>query len=239
MKKSLIKERIKNLNHHYIHPSYFLEKKLISELKMGLKEQGINTLKIINENDRAVLAKDPKRSLKNSIIVSCTLFTRAIIEAEVDSEDAFALSDLFILQIEELQSLEKLTELEYEMFEDFVDVIVNAKIQRYPNPVSKVVHHIDNHITTKLSVSDLAHLVDKTPDYLAKIFKREVGTTIVDYIHRQKIEVGKYFLEHTPMTVTEISNLLEFSNPAHFSKVFTKNAGVSPIRFRREIHQSR
>jgi YesN/AraC family two-component response regulator len=237
MKKSLIKERIKNLNHHYIHPSYLMERKLISELKMGLRAQGLETLRVINENDRAILAKDPKRSLKNSIIVSCTLFTRAIIEAGVDSEDAFALSDLFIQHIEEIQPQEELEAFEYEMFEDFIEVILTAKIQNYPNPISKVIRHINNHITTKLSVSELARVVDKTPDYLTRIFKKEVGMTVIDYIHQQKIEVAKYFLEHTPMAVTEISNLLEYSNPAHFSTVFTKIAGTSPIKYRRAADQ--
>ncbi len=236
MKDSLIKEKLKNLDSHYNHPSYSLEKKLLKEIKMGMLHEALNTLHKITGLERPSLARDSMRSIKNSLIGSCTLFTRAVIEAGIDSEDAFDLSDVFINHIESLDKQEYLIKFEYEMVEDFIKLIQQSKIYNYPYPISTVVKYIYENATTKLTVSSLARLIHLSPDYLSKLFHNEVGIPMTDYIQQQKIEVAKSFLEFTEMKVTDISTLLEFCNLGYFSNVFKKHTGLSPIAFRKSIN---
>ncbi len=96
MNRSLIKEKLKNMDMEYKHPPYSLETKLLSEISLGLLSEALTTLTQINGLDRAALSSNSLRSMKNSMIASCTIFTRAIIRAGVTPEDAFDLSDHFI-----------------------------------------------------------------------------------------------------------------------------------------------
>ena len=73
--------------------------------------------------ERARLADSPVRSVKNSLIASCTLFTRAAIDADVPPEDAFSHSDVHILEIEALNNLYLLKKYEYIMLEDYFQLI--------------------------------------------------------------------------------------------------------------------
>jgi two-component system response regulator YesN len=233
MNSSLIKERLKNWNIYYQHPSYALERKLLSEVKMGLMDESNLTLSEINALERAVLSKNPTRSMKNSLIASCTLFTRAVIEAGVDPEDAFALSDVFINHIEVLEQMKDLEAFEYEMLSEFIKLSKKKKSISFPYPVIQMIKYINENTTEKITLATLSHLTSKSPDYLSKLFKKEVGSTLTFYIQQQKIEAAKYYLEYTSAKITEIANMLEFSNSAHFSKVFKQYTGLSPSYYQR------
>jgi YesN/AraC family two-component response regulator len=233
VKNSLIKEKLKNLDIHYKHPSYALECKLLKEIRQGYLSSAAHTLKEINALEKPILARDSIRSTKNSLIGSCTLFTRAVIEAGVNSEDAFDLSDVFIKHIESLDKKEDLIAFEYEMLETCIKLIQNAVIFNYPFPISKVAKHIYENATSKITVSTLAELTHLSPDYLSKLFYKEVGMSITDYIQKQKVEVAKNFLEFSQMKVTDIATLLEFCNPGYFSNVFKNHTGMSPALYRK------
>ena len=237
MKSSLIKEKIKNLDSHYIHPSYTLEQKLLKEIKLGNLQDAMITIEKINAVEHPTLARDSLRSLKNSMIGSCTLFTRAAINGGIDPEDAFDLSDVFIKHIESLSSTQELFDFELEMVETFTKMVQQAYTADYPYPVSKIVKYIHDHLTEKLSVQNVAEYIGLSPDYLSKVFHKEVGMTMTDYIQNQKIELSKQFLIFSDMSITEIATLLEFCNPAYFTNVFKKHTELTPNQFRKEKRQ--
>lgn len=235
MYQSLVKEKMKNWNIYFQHPSYTLERRLLAEIRMGLLDDCAATLTEINQLERAVLAKDPLRSAKNSMIASCTLFTRAIIEAGVDPEEAFALSDVFINHLEELNSLRDLDAFEYEMLREFIRLRQKKKSVNFSHPVFQTIQYINENLTEKITLAKLSSRTGKSPDYLSKLFKKEVGTTLTTYIHQQKIEAAKYYLGYTQMKITELSAMLDFANSAHFSKVFKQFTGLSPSYYQQRF----
>ena len=85
---------------------------------------------------------------------------------------------------------------------------------------------------------------DKTNDQLAKelnvsvstltrMFKKYYNTTPAAYVLSQKISTAKVRLSHTNITVSEIAQDLGFNSPEHFSRIFKKHVGVSPIKYRK------
>jgi YesN/AraC family two-component response regulator len=237
MKNTMILEKLKNLNMYYNHPSYILEQKLLHEIKMGSLEDAMQTVHQINESERATLAKSSTRSIKNSLIGSCTIFTRAIIDAGVNPEDAFDLSDVFIKHIEGLEKEAELQTFEYEMVTAFVKTVNQSRLFNFPYPISKVVTYIHEHVTSKLTVIDLADIAHTSPDYLSKIFHKEIGMTISQYVKKEKIEMAKQFLKYDNMKITDIAILLEYCNPAYFSNVFKAETGQTPAEYRRLTNQ--
>jgi YesN/AraC family two-component response regulator len=229
---SLIKEKLKNFNIQYSHPSYSFERKLLREIKLCLLDEALATLHQINSLERPTLSNDRIRSCKNSLIASCTLFTRAAIDSGVDYEDAFATSDIFIKHIEHLNTENELTQFEFQMVVDFIELIERDRISEYQYPISKVVKYVYANASKKLSVSSLAELYNMSPDYLSKRFHQEVGVPLSEFIQAQKIEIAKNFLEFSKLTITDISTILEYCNPAHFTKVFKKHTNLSPNAYR-------
>jgi two-component system, response regulator YesN len=83
---------------------------------------------------------------------------------------------------------------------------------------------------------DIAEKVNLSPDYLSKLFHKEVGCTISDFIQQQKLETALYFLEYSDLKVTEISAILEYCNPGHFTNTFKRYVQCTPIEYRKKLY---
>ena len=230
--KQFLKERIKNQQNEYLHPSYQLEQKLLKAIKLGNTKSAIQALKEINHLQRAKLADNQLRSLKNSLICSCTLFTRAIIQGGVHPEIAYNLSDVMIQEIERIHEPEKLEEFEYSMVYTFIQTLNEEKMPTYHSLVNRAISYIHDNILQELSLHIIAEKLYVHPSYLSNIFKNETGLTITDFINRKRIEESKYFLRHTNLTISQIAHLFHFCNQSYYTSLFKKITGMTPKKFR-------
>jgi YesN/AraC family two-component response regulator len=189
-------------------------------------------LEQINSLERAKLASEPIRSLKNSLICSCTLFTRAIINGGILPEDAFSLSDVMIRQIEKIDSFESLKVLEYEMVTCFIDTLKSADRLEYNHVVNRAITYIHQEILHDLSLENIANFAGVHPGYLSKIFKESVGMIIPEYINRKKIEDSKYFLLHTTSRLSDIAQMFGYCNQSYYTALFKKYTGMTPGQYK-------
>lgn len=232
MIKSYFEARIKNKQEYYIHPPYQMEQKLVHAIRKGLHPEAIAALDAINGLKRATLAKDQIRSLKNSMIGSCTIFTRAIIDGGVRPEHAFSLSDVYIMQIEETNEIEALNRLEYDMVHSFIKTLIQEKKPSYNLIINKTISFIHDEIMNSLSLKQIAAHVKVHPIYLSKLFKQQVGLTITEFIARERIEESKYLLLHSSMKISDISIFFDFCNQSYYTRLFRKYTKMTPLQFR-------
>lgn len=121
-----------------------------------------------------------------------------------------------------------------------LEVLDNKKailIDKIKNVITSMVHHSDE--LPALNYSD--HISEKLGydyTYLANIFSEVKGITIQQYIIIQKIERVKELLLYDELTLTEISNKLQYSSVAHLSNQFKKVTGLTPSFFK-QLKQKR
>lgn len=232
MLRKYLMGRMQNQMNFFAHPSYRLEQQLLHSITLGDWEQAQKTMEEINGLERAALAKDPTRSLRNSLICSCTLFTRAAIQGGVHPEDAFNLSDVYIRQIEETLSPSELEELEYEMLYSFIQRVQEGSKASYHWVVNKALEDIHEHLLEPASLQDMAQRIGVHPTYLSKQFHGEMGMTLIEYINRKKIEASQYFLRHSDSEISEIAVLFGFCNQSYYTFLFRKYVGITPKQYR-------
>lgn len=85
-----------------------------------------------------------------------------------------------------------------------------------------------------LTREDIANHVYLNPDYLTRIFKKETGLSISDYLMQQRIEYAKKLLRTTDQSVSEIALTSGYSNLSYFSTTFKKMAGTTPVEYRKQ-----
>lgn len=224
--------RLKNRENEYLHPSFLLEQQLLGAITNGDDTKAIAILNSINKDQRPKLANEPLRSLKNSLICSCTLFTRAIIQGGVQPETAFNLSDTYILEIERVENKKDVEVLEYDMVVHFIQVLKEAEALPYSKIVNRAVTYIHDHILQDLSLETIAENCYVSPSYLSHLFKKEVGDSIVTFINKKRIKESKYFLLHTTTAISDISLLFHFCNQSYYSSLFKKYTNLTPKEFR-------
>lgn len=98
--------------------------------------------------------------------------------------------------------------------------------------ISEVVEYVRHHTNQDIKRSDLAELVHLNIDYLARIFKKETGTTLNDFIIEEKMKVAKNLLRTTRLPVSLIATKVGYSNFSYFTKLYKKHYGKTPMEER-------
>jgi two-component system response regulator YesN len=99
--------------------------------------------------------------------------------------------------------------------------------------VEKVKRYITQHIYEDISREDIASNVNLNPDYLTRIFKKEIGLNISEYVLQERVNMAKEMLTKTDLTVGSISASVGYNNFSHFSKMFKKATAINPKDYRR------
>jgi len=94
---------------------------------------------------------------------------------------------------------------------------------------------LEKNIYEKYSLAQMSEALNYSSVYLCSYFSQKTGITINDYFNRLKISRACNYLRTTTKSITEISEILNFSSPNHFSKNFSKIKGVSPKYYRKHL----
>jgi two-component system response regulator YesN len=98
--------------------------------------------------------------------------------------------------------------------------------------VEKIRHYIRNHYSDDLSRTSLAEIVYLNPDYLARLFKKETGVSLGNYIIQVRIKIAKQLLETSHFSVKTIAIKVGYANYSYFSKLFKQDTGCTPNEYR-------
>mgnify|MGYP000321073434 CR=1 FL=1 len=85
-----------------------------------------------------------------------------------------------------------------------------------------------------LSVNVLADKFNLSPAYLSRIFKKENGISILDYISNCRINNAKELLRNTNKTIQQIAEETGFLSSSVFIRVFKKIEGITPGAYRKQ-----
>ncbi len=92
---------------------------------------------------------------------------------------------------------------------------------------------VERTLSERVDVELLAKELGYSYSYLAALFKKHVGESILSYAIRLKIEKSKGLLISTKLSILEIAYDLGFGSPSRFAELFRKRVGMSPGAFRR------
>ena len=93
---------------------------------------------------------------------------------------------------------------------------------------------INAHISEDISRKEIADHVHLNSDYLDRIFRREAGTTVHQYLHNKKMEYARKLLQRDDVSVSMAAAEVGYSNLAHFSRSFKQTFGVNPSDYKKK-----
>ncbi|MFT4007338.1 MAG: response regulator [Lacrimispora sp.] len=118
------------------------------------------------------------------------------------------------------------------IFRDGLCEILKSKRKTYKaHVITNVQKYIDNHVTEKLSLNEVAGVFGLSPNYLSILFKKNCSMGFSEYIAQAKINRAKALLLEQDMKIYEAADQLGFESAFYFSKVFKKVTGLSPREF--------
>ncbi|RXZ78513.1 helix-turn-helix domain-containing protein [Paenibacillaceae bacterium] len=98
--------------------------------------------------------------------------------------------------------------------------------------VSQATRYIETSYSEAITAQGLAELLGCSSSYLSRLFKKQLGTTPNEYLIQVRIEHASRLLTETKAPLQEISASIGYLDVYYFSRVFKKQTGVPPLRFR-------
>ncbi len=89
------------------------------------------------------------------------------------------------------------------------------------------------------TIEEIAKYVGFSTSKLKTGFKKLFGMGLYKYLHRERMEKGKYLLENTEKNLKEISHSLGYKYSNNFSTSFKKQFGISPSAQRNNSEDKR
>ncbi len=185
------------------------------------------------------MARTPLRQVKNIMIgVTEKAGLLGAIPGGVDVERAYQLMNLYILECEQMQTIDEVRRLQYIMLMDFCQRAGAAKLPKGVSAeINRCMNYIQSHTNEAISVEDVAAQIHRSGSYLMRRFKAETEMSVGDYITKCKLEEARDLLIYGQRTLAEISAYLGYSSQSYFQSVFKKQFGVTPARYRKQRQQ--
>ena len=214
---------------------YLFESRLFYEIRTGSKEKLKALLESNPENiGSSRKARTPLRHVKNELIsLAAKASVLSLIPAGMDALSAYNLTDLYMMEAEQMQTQEEVLRLRYIMLMDFCERCAGLSVPSgVSHEVSQCMDYIKSHTNVPLGIDDVARACLRSPSSIMRRFKQETGMTVNDYITRCKIEEACELLLFSRWSLSEISAYLCFSSQAYFQNVFKKAMGMTPGQYR-------
>jgi transcriptional regulator GlxA family with amidase domain len=103
--------------------------------------------------------------------------------------------------------------------------------------IKKTQFFIENNIQEKISVGDLAGQVAVGRRSFERRFKEATNNTVLEYIHRVKIEVAKRSFESSRKNINDVMYDVGYSDVKAFRVMFKKITGLTPVEYRNKYNK--
>jgi AraC-like DNA-binding protein len=92
--------------------------------------------------------------------------------------------------------------------------------------------YVQNHLQNQVTRQDIADIFKITPQYVSYLFKFFHGKSFSDFLTSCRINHATILLLESDMTIDEISMECNYSYTSHFIKMFKRQHGFSPAKYR-------
>ena len=179
------------------------------------------------------LSRNPLRQAKYLGVVLTAVSSRSAIAAGMFPEIAFSMSDAFIQRIDSVKSESEAYALMRQMEIEYCKAVRQLTGKSGDNQIIKRCKElIFQNLYTRITSQQLAEQLEVNPSYLSRLFLKEEGVKLTDFIAQKKIDVSKDRLRYTDESYTEIALALGFASQSHFGQVFKKWTNLTPKQYR-------
>ena len=152
--------------------------------------------------------------------------------------DAHFMNDIYLQHLAECDTVEQIFALKKEACLEFARVVKEGKETQGENPyIEDCKKDIYSRKREKIDLQKIADDIGISKEYMLKLFKKQEGIAMTEYILRVKLEAACNMLKFSDRKIGEISDYLSFGSLNYFSRIFAKRMGMSPKEYRKLHHQ--
>lgn len=212
------------------------ERQLQEHIRTGDKEAAQELLNELLVHIYSHAGNDYDR-IKSRVRELLVLMSRAAIDGGADVDEIFNLCYRYEREVDTFGNVEALNRWIGAILHKFISFVFDFNDIKHQNVIFKTTAYIKEHLTDKLSLDQAAEQVYLSKSYFCRIIKDELGCTFTEYVNRLRIERSKTLLRGTGMPIAEIACAVGFDDQSYFTRIFKKQTGMAPGKYREQRSQ--
>lgn len=115
-----------------------------------------------------------------------------------------------------------------------IELIDNNTSRSQNSYIIEIINYINQNIHTPLTLTEISEHVHLTREYTSKLFKKEMGVTITDFVNKNKMKIAKDMIFSEKSNLNDIAQQLGFQTYSYFSRTFKKFYECSPAEYKQK-----
>jgi AraC-like DNA-binding protein len=221
-----------------IEQGYFVMNQILAEVRKGNAASAIHYL-----NDFYALVvnrsrfQDKLKDAQNWLIVFNTSLRLSIQQVGIHPYYIDDISSRFSFRINDLSNGNQKDMFEFmeEMIQRYCQLVNSYSTAPYSDLIQKTILEIRINLSSELTLSSLAQKLHVSTSYLSRLFHKEVGMSLTEYIHRTRVDESLVYINQTQEPVKNIIHLVGIYDYNYFTKLFKRYIGMSPNEYRKML----
>jgi AraC-like DNA-binding protein len=117
-------------------------------------------------------------------------------------------------------------------------ILGDFKEKELPEPLRCALEYIRKNKNESITTNDVCSAVGLCRATITSLFKSHLKMTVKDYLTKLRIQDSKELLSHSELSVTEIAYTVGYGDSNHFSVLFKKQTGCTPLEYRKNYQKS-
>lgn len=175
--------------------------------------------------------------------LNCLDMYEEIIKSEgniITCSDPQRTEDLLFRIFDAIRSEDRPSEftLSMDIYKLFAELLNPLHVSRknkasYEESIQEAKRYIHENLKEGLTVQGIADSIHMSQSHFSTVFKQQTGFSPYDYVLITRLNRAKSYLQKTELSIAEIAEETGFNSESNFIYFFTKNAGLSPNKFRK------
>jgi Response regulator containing CheY-like receiver domain and AraC-type DNA-binding domain len=170
--------------------------------------------------------------IKARITELIVLLSRAAISGGADVVEVFGLNYDYLNDIHNCKTMDELNRWLSNVLIRFTSTVFDVGTVKHSDIIMKIIEYVRRNYMKKITLNDISNHVNFSVSYISRIFKEEMGTNMMNFINKVRVENAKLLLMKNEIPLIEVSYLCGFEDQTYFNKVFKKLTNISPGKFR-------
>lgn len=235
--KDLVKDLAEAPDYSDIYRRYDSERQFLSMIKNGDIENVRRSYDAMSQNGLQSVIYQKSSPYTNplvSIAIIRALSRKAAEESGLSVITINEITQHYVQLIDSARNQDEQMRYAMSMILDLTKAVHEYKMSngKYSSVIQKTMEFIFFHLSEEITLPELAQNANVSESYLSKIFKKETGETISQYIASQRCKKAADSLLQTNLPIQEISDFVGYSDNNYFVKVFKKVYGETPSEYR-------
>ncbi|MCD8154890.1 MAG: AraC family transcriptional regulator [Clostridiales bacterium] len=212
--------------------TYQEERQIMDAVRLGDPDEAVRLSK---EMDASVgrLGESEIEHWRNLAIVAATLCARAAIEGGVLPSVAYRLSGFYINKSTACRDITQILIYRNHAVEELAKRVREQKEKVHTSSYTEQCRdYIYGHYREKIYLGDMAETIGISEGYLSRLFKKETGISIQDFISDVRVEKAANLLRYSEESLSKIAEYVNFPTQSYFGKIFKKKMQMTPKQYR-------